>query len=68
LSKLAGIDRRKIDVLLQWFQQEGFVKFNTEPNCNTMIEVLFDEYAGDICLQSNKYNEICTGIRDYFRK
>ena len=68
LSKLAGIDRRKIDVLIQWFQQEGLVKFNTEPNCNTVIEILFDEYAGDIWLQSNKYNEICTGIRDYFRK
>lgn len=68
LSKLAGIDRRKIDTLLRWFQQEGLIKLCVEPNCNMIIEILFNEYPGDIWLQSNKYNEICTGIRDYFRK
>ena len=68
LSKLADIDRRKIDTLLRWFQQEGLIKLCVEPNCNMIIEILFNEYPGDIWLQSNKYNEICTGIRDYFRK
>lgn len=68
LSKLAGVDRRKIKVLLRWFQQEGLLELRTEPNCNDIITINFDEYAGDIWLQSGNYNEICTGIRDYFRK
>lgn len=68
LSKLAGIDRRKIDTLLRWFQQEELIQLSVEPNCNMIIEMLFDEHAGKVWLQSDKYNEICTGIRDYFRK
>lgn len=68
LSKLAGIDRRKIDTLLAWFDQEGFIETEVLPNSNVSIVLNFDEYVGDIWIQDIDYNTISSNIRDYYRK
>lgn len=69
ISKLAGIDRRKIDNLLAWFGNQNLLQVEQKSNCNVEINIeMFGEFAGDIWIQSDNYNQICTEIRDYFRK
>lgn len=68
LSKLSGVDIRKIEVLLQWYRQHGLIDLCVMPNSNVKINLDFVERSGKIWLQSDNYNQVCTSIRDYFRK
>ena len=68
LSKLSGVDRRKIETLLQWYRQQGLIELSVMPNSNVNMKLDFVEYGGKIWLQGSNYNHICAGIRDYYRK
>ena len=68
LSKLSGVDRRKIETLLQWYRQQGLIELTVMPNSNVNMKLDFVEYGGKIWLQDSNYNRICAGIRDYYRK
>lgn len=68
LSKLAGIDRRKIDVLLSWMEQENLLEIKLDKNVKCKIRINDSLKAGDIWIREENYHVICRKIRDYFRK